>query len=204
MRYDDEGLERLLAGGNLSGAQYDRIEAQVMRRVAKPTPLRSIARAMPALALVAGMSAVALRLTSPESPSAEGASGFTAKGAGVESLHGAVELVCSGEPDRCRVEDTLLFVVDSDRASGYLNASVERIEPPSRDRVRLFPTKDGAAPHVEADRGTTVLAQGVRLASLPGPGLYRVDIWFSESHSASDEGRTRPGRRLQRMLRVLE
>lgn len=202
MRYDDDELERLLSGGHFSGAQYDRIEAQVMRRVVK-TPRFRLARVLPAVAVLAGVGGFALYMSSPGTPTTE-ESGFTPKGAVVASSRGAVELMCSGEQGRCGLGDTLMFVVDSGVASGYLNARAERVEPSSSEPVTLFPTSEGESPRVEPNRGTTVVPLGVRLASLRGPGLYRVEIWFSSSEAARDASRPPAEGRLEVMLRVVE
>jgi hypothetical protein len=176
MSYDDEDLERLLSQGCLGGATYDRIESSVMRRVL-PQPRRPrrawmLASLLPVAAALGGL---ALYLA----PSGKGtdAEGFTAKGAGA-SLAGAVELACATDRP-CRAGDTLVFVVDTNAVHGYLNASAQRVRPESSERIRFFPTESGASPRVEAGRGTTTAPQGVRLGESLGPGVYRVDIWFT-------------------------
>lgn len=206
MRYDEEEVERLLAGGYLSGAQYDRIEARVLRRVASQPARGGIRRVLPDLAAPLGgtalvVGALALHVGSSEPPAANAPS-FTAKGAAAAPKQGAVELVCSGAPRACTVDDTLMFVVNTSVASGYLHASAERVEPPSPERIWLFPTEDGESPRVEPGQGTTVVPQGIRLASLPGPGLYRVDIWFSEGKPLAERDRLRAERRLPVLLRI--
>lgn len=209
MRYDEEELERLLAGGYLGGAQYDRIESRVMQRVARAPGRRRLSRAWAGLALITLGGLVMVTRSFEFAP---GASGFTAKGARVEPAQAAVELVCSDEPPRaqgaekergagCIAESTLIFVVNSDVASGYLSARAERIDPPSHERIWLFPAADGTSPHVAPDRGTTVVPQGIRLASLPGPGVYRVDFWFSDGEPAREERRERSEQYLQLTLR---
>jgi len=176
MSHADEDLERLLAQGHLSGATYDRIEANVLERVA-PEPRRRrspwlCAAVLPAAAALGGLS---LFLGRP-APSAE--AGFTPKGSAT-ALAGAVELACSAER-ACRVGDTLVFVVDTGVARGYLNASAQRVEPPSAERIRLFPSARGESPRLAAGAGTTVVPEGVRLNGAFGPGVYRIDIWFSD------------------------
>jgi hypothetical protein len=105
--------------------------------------------------------------------------GFTAKGP-VASLTGAVELTCS--PERpCRQGDTLVFVVDTSVAHGYLNANAQRLESESSERIRLFPTESGESPRLEAFVGTTVVPDGLRLGEAFGPGKYRVDVWFTDT-----------------------
>lgn len=183
MPYADEDLERLLARGHLSGRAYDEIEARVMQAVApRPRVTRFqwvLAAALPVAAAVGGL---ALYLNRPGDSAESG--GFTAKGS-ESALAGAVELRCSTERT-CRVGDTLLFLVDSDVAHGYLNVTAQRISPPSPERVRFFPTVDGESPRVEAARGTIVVERGVRLGSSLGPGLYRVDIRWTDGAPSPD------------------
>lgn len=184
MSYKDEDLETLLAGGHLSGRAYDRIEARVMERVLpRPHATRLywlMAAALPAAAALGG---VALYMTGSE-PEPKPAGGFTAKGA-ADALAGAVELRCSAER-ACRPGDTLMFLVDTTKVHGYLNASAQRITPPSPERVRFFPTATGESPQVEATGGMTVVKQGVRLGPSLGPGVYRVDVRWTEAGPSTD------------------
>jgi len=178
MSYDDQDLERLLAQGSLSGAAYDRIEASVMRRVVPRDHLSRPTRILAALLpLAAALMGFALHLGRPSRELTDSA-GFTAKGADA-TLVGAVDLACSSERP-CRAGDTLVFVVDTGVVHGYLNASAQRIDPASPERVRFFPTEKGDSPRVEPGAGTLALPQGVRLGPSLGPGLYRVDIWFTD------------------------
>jgi len=198
MAYDDEDLERLLTRGSLGGASYDRIEASVMGRVLpqarRPRSTWLWASVLP----VAAAAGLALYLgTSSETPG--DSAGFTAKG-GDASLTGAVELACSSDRP-CRAGDTLVFVVDTGVVHGYLNASAQRIEPESPERVRFFPTEKGDSPRVESGTGTLALSQGVRLGQSLGPGVYRVDIWFTDDAPSPDRGK---GRATSVELRVEE
>jgi hypothetical protein len=184
MPYADDDIERLLARGNLSGRAYDEIEARVMRAVL-PRPRRSnfywvLAAAIPAVAALGG---VALYLGTPTEATSD-AGGFTAKGADT-SLSGAVELRCSGE-GACRAGDKLLFLVDTRVVHGYLNASAQRIEPPSPEKVRFFPTASGESPRLEDSGGMIVVDKAVRLGASLGPGLYRVDVWWTEAAPSAD------------------
>lgn len=184
MRFDDDDLENLLAGGHLSGRAYDRIEARVMERVL-PRPRASrfyflMAAALPVAAALGGV-ALYMRGQAAEPGSA---GGLTAKGAR-DPLAGAVELRCSAER-ACRAGDTLLFLVDTDRVHGYLNASAQRITPPSAERIRFFPTASGESPLVEATGGMTVVKQGVRLGPSLGPGVYRVDVRWTDTAPSTD------------------
>ena len=178
MSRGDERLEELLSSGHLSGAAYDRIEARVLARTARKEP-RAHARWLPLAAAICGT--MALLLVVGRTRQLPSGSGFTAKGEHAAASGGSVELACSSEDRPCRAGDTLMFLVDSGAHSGYLNASAVRLEPPSEERVWFFPTAEGDAPHVALGQGTVVAPQGIRLTAQQRPGLYRVDIWFSES-----------------------
>jgi hypothetical protein len=112
------------------------------------------------------------------------AGGFTAKGA-ADPFAGAVELRCSAER-ACRAGDTLMFLVDTSRVHGYLNASAQRVAPPSPERIRFFPTANGESPHVGAAGGMAVVKQGVRLGPSLGPGLYRIDVRWADAAAPAD------------------
>jgi hypothetical protein len=189
MSYDDADLERLLAQGNLGGPTYDRIEADVMRRVLPPTQNpRSPwiwAAILPAAAALGGL---ALLVETP-SNSATDPGGFTAKGSdGVPA--GSVELTCAADRP-CRAGDTLLFVIDTSIAHGYLNASAQRIEPASPERLHLFPTAKGESPRIDSGVGTVVVPEGLRLGGAFGPGVYRIDVWFTDTGPTPDPGQGR-------------
>jgi hypothetical protein len=190
MSHDDLDLERLLARGNLGGATYDRIESNVMQRVSAPTERRRPAWLWAAaLPLAAALGVLALFFRTPSEPATDSA-GFTAKGSNA-SPAGGVELTCAADRP-CRAGDTLMFVIDTSAAHGYLNASAQRIEPGSPERIRLFPTEKGESPRVEAGVGTTVVPQGLRLGPAFTPGVYRVDVWFTEAGPSPHPGEGRP------------
>jgi hypothetical protein len=177
MSHDDETLERLLAKGHLSGAAYDQIEARVMARTAGEPRPQSRQWWWAFAASACGASALVFALAGSEPPAAS--SGFTAKGAPAVPGLGSVELACSNDGRPCRRGDTLLFVVDSGLAAGFLSASAVRVEPPSVERIWFFPTSGGEAPFIAAGTGTVVASQGVRIGQDQVPGLYRVDIRFT-------------------------
>lgn len=184
MSYADEDLERLLAHGHLSGRAYDEIEARVMQSALPRAPVYRVRWTLAAaLPVAAAFAALALYLRGP-SEGAGSAGGFTVKG-GDPALAGAVELRCSKERT-CRPGDTLLFLVDTDVVHGYLNASAQRIEPSVTERVRFFPTESGESPRVEPAGGTIVVGKGVRLGKGFGPGLYRVDIRWTDDVPSLD------------------
>ncbi|HKO51458.1 MAG TPA: hypothetical protein VJV79_27305 [Polyangiaceae bacterium] len=184
MPYDEQDLEQLLAQGHLSGRAYDEIESRVMQRV---VPRARVARlywvlaaALPAAAAVGGL----LFYLGVPSRESNAGGGFTAKGID-SSFAGAVELRCSSER-ACRVGDTLLFLVDTGVAHGYLNASAQRISPPSPERIRLFPTESGESPYLEATGGMTVVDKGIRLQKALGPGVYRIDVRWTDAAPSPD------------------
>lgn len=188
MSHGDEHLERLLARGNLSGAAYDRIESNVMRRVL-PRPRAARAAWLWAAVLAALVALSGLVAYRGADWTATDSAGFTAKGS-LAPLSGAVELTCSAERP-CRPGDTLMFVVDTSVAHGYLNASAQRVEPRSSERIHFFPTERGESPRIEPGVGTKVVSQGLRLAGAFSPGVYRVDIWFTDDDPSPhpNEGR---------------
>ncbi len=187
MSHDDD-LERLLARGNLSGATYDRIESNVMRRVLpQPRAPRAAwlwAAVLPAAAALGGLAAY----RGTDGTTTDSA-GFTAKGSQAPPS-GGVELTCSAERP-CRIGDTLMFVVDTSVAHGYLNASAQRVQPPSRELIHLFPTEGGASPRIERGVGTSVVPQGLRLGNTFSPGVYRIQVWFTDDNPSPhpNEGR---------------
>lgn len=184
MSDNDDDIEGLLAGGHLSGRAYDQIEARVMERVLyRPQASRFYWVMAAALPVAAALGGVALYM-SGRAAEPEPAGGFTAKGA-FDPLAGAVELRCSTER-ACRAGDTLLFLVDTDRVHGYLNASAQRITPPSSERIRFFPTAGGESPRVETGGGMAVVKQGVRLGPSLGPGVYRVDVRWTDAAPSTD------------------
>ena len=189
MSHDDVDLERLLARGNLSGATYDRIESRVMQRVLPRTERRRPVWLWAALPAAAALGVLALFFRTA-SETASDPDGFTAKGSDT-SPTGGVELTCAANRP-CRAGDTLVFVVDTSVAHGYVNASAQRIEPASAERIRLFPTEKGESPRVEAGVGTTVVPQGLRLGPAFTPGLYRVDVWFTDTGPSPHPADGRP------------
>ncbi len=179
----DEDLERLLANGHLSGRAYDEIEVRVLDRVAPRARLTRFQWLLAAALPVTAAAGLAFSL-SREAIDSKESGGFTAKGS-EPALAGAVELRCSSER-ACRAGDTLFFLVNTDVAHGYLNASAQRISPPSIERIRFFPTEGGDSPRVEAAHGTIVVEKGVRLGPSLTPGVYRVDVRWTDGGPSPD------------------
>jgi hypothetical protein len=203
MAHSDEDLERILSNGHLSGREYDRIEAEVMRRVA-PDPERRRGRWLLAgLAAAGGVGACFFYLGVLAPRSAE-VSGFRAKGGAAAPAEGAVALSCPDAGGPCRLGETLVFAVDSSRVSGYLNAYAERVDPPGGERIGYFPTASGSAPRVAPGTGTVVLAQGVRLGSEHAAGLYRVHVWFSDEKPGRSADASSTEKTTSVLLRITE
>jgi len=164
-------LERLLARGYLSGAQYDEIEGRVIGRTAAPQRL-SLRRVAPAALGAASLAAaLALWLRAP--------SEFTAKG-GLAGGVGSIDISCN-RPNRhqCASGDTLAFIVNSATASGYLGAYAERVGDLKKERIWYFPGAGEAGPQVVPGAGTVVLPQGIRIGPEHKAGQYLLTVWLS-------------------------
>ncbi|HVR21285.1 MAG TPA: hypothetical protein VMS65_16340 [Polyangiaceae bacterium] len=176
---DDAELDHLLARGRLSGSQYDQIERRVLDQVA---PKR---RVWPLLAPAAALAAafclwIAAGRDLAQAPGAPPGNAFREKSGGTPT-RGVVSIGCGGaNPLVCRPGDTLMFSVSAVANAGYLVAYAERVGDPKKERIWYFPRTGATAPRVEAQAGTAVLPQGVRLGPPHVRGQYRVRAWLSE------------------------
>lgn len=178
---EDQRIERLLTGGYLSGEEYDAIEQRVLRTVAPASPGRRLRRVAPSA--VAGLSLAALVALGVGAPSH-----FTAKGGESTAAVGVFDISCNRAlVHQCGPGDTLVFLVNSRVASGYLGAYAERVGDPSGKRIWYFPNANGKGPHVDAGSGTTVLREGIRIGPEHGPGQYRLSVWLSVKPLARTE-----------------
>jgi hypothetical protein len=187
---DDRELNQILARGQLSGAEYDAIERNVLGQLeAKPrrTPWRALA---PAMAIAAGVCVWVLAKGPGEQHSVrretETQLGFSEKGEGegvLGSALGVVSAGCGGASRlACRLGDTLMFSVTANPTPVYLAAYAERSEEArGSSRIWYFPKKAGEAPRLAAQSGTAVFQEGVRLGPPHAPGRYRIVVWLSES-----------------------
>jgi hypothetical protein len=170
---EDSELNRLLARGRLSGAEYDAVEQRIFEAI---TPRRARAKwpfVGSALALAAGL---ALWLGLGSAPSHYGEKGGSTPAGGV------VGLGCPGAaPHTCRLGDTLLFSVLGNTAPVYVVAYAERLDASEPSRIWYFPHADGTAPRVEVAAGTNVAREGVRLGPPHVKGRYRVKVWLSDA-----------------------
>jgi hypothetical protein len=180
LKDDDVELDQLLARGRLSGTEYDQIEQRVLEH-AVPRRARWLWPTLLPAAALASAFAVWFLVVTPERPAADS---FTPRSAGtsLSSPIGLLELGCVGrEPGVCRLGDTLMFSLNGNTVSGFMGAYAERVGEPSAARIWYFPTADGTAPRLEAQSGTLVADQGVRLGPPHAPGQYQVTVWISET-----------------------
>jgi hypothetical protein len=173
--FADSELNQLLAGGRLSGSEYDRIEARVLERVRPERQPRFWFALAPATA-AASLLGVWLLGRNAEAPDA-----FTAKGNG-DSQRAVIDVGCEGpKPHVCRIGQTLMFSVGASERRGYLAAYAERVGVPAASRIWYFPARSGAQPRVDSSAVTRVLGEGVRLGAPHAAGRYRVHAWISET-----------------------
>lgn len=168
---EDERVERLLAGGYLSGSQYDAIEQRVLARTAKPRMGQVFRWVAPGALAVASVAALAVLLVRkpPE---------FNEKG--TDASLGVFDVSCK-RPLRhtCGSGETLAFLVNSALASGYLGAYAERVDDPSHSRIWYFPNAQGESPYIGRSSQTVVLPSGIRVGPEHRQGRYRVTLWLS-------------------------
>lgn len=178
---DDAELDQLLARGRLSGAQYDEIEQRVLDRVAPRAGVPRWAVIAPAAALAAGVALWVFSGAPGTGVPAAGPGGeFREKGSGRVS-QGAITIGCGAEARRaCRLGETLVFSVSGNPKPVYVVAFAERVDDP-KARIWYFPHADRPPPRAAGQGGTTVLAEGVRLAAPHARGKYRVKAWLSDS-----------------------
>jgi hypothetical protein len=166
----DDDLDLLLAGGHLSGAQYDSVEERVMSSVA-PRP-RRLLRWLPlaaAACCVLGASTLVVN---------EKDSGFRSKGSAMSQ--GLIALGCGREVSRvCRPDSTLMFTVNAAVVSGHFGGYATPVGMPSSARIWYFPNASGEAPFVSSGTGTVVLPNGIRIGPEHQSGRYQVTVWLS-------------------------
>ncbi len=187
LKDDDIELDQLLARGRLSGSEYDQIERSVLERTAPRRARWLWPTLVPAAALASAFAAWFLVVGGNAAPDS-----FTPRSGGtpLSSPIGLLELGCvGGAPGVCRLGDTLLFSLNGNTVSGFMGAYAERVGAPAAPgfgapaapRIWYFPTADGTAPRLDAQSGTVVAPQGVRLGPPHAPGQYQVTVWISEA-----------------------
>ena len=192
-RNDDLELNELLAGGQLSGTEYDAIEANVLERVApRSRSPRVFAVLLPGLGLAAAVALwVSASSRQPHQPSLDANDAFRAKGGNASGSTlpvGSVELGCASRPSgTCRLGDTLMFSINTSVASGYLAAFAQRGAGARGERIWYFPTAGGDAPRLTPGQGTRVVPQGVRLGAPHTPGRYTITVWLSDTAPSRED-----------------
>jgi hypothetical protein len=173
---DDDELDKLLARGHLSGAQYDSVEKRVLDRVA-PRP-KHLLRWLPLAAAGLVLGVATLHVTEDSS--------FRSKGSGPGPA--VINLGCGRELSRdCRAETTLLFTVNAALGSGHFGAYATPLDVPDGERIWYFPDASGKAPIVGPGAGTVVLPSGIRIGSEHASGRYRVTAWLSRQPLSREE-----------------
>jgi hypothetical protein len=182
---EDAELDRLLARGRLSGAEYDAVEQRIFERIAPRKARSPWAFVAPAVALAAAF-ALWIGLRSPQPEYAE-------KGGGTVT-GGVANVGCgSGGLHTCRLGDTLMFSVLGNVAPVYIVAYGQALDAPDSGRIWYFPRADGTALRVEAGAGTNVAPEGVRLGPPHVKGRYRVTVRLSEAALGREQAATLEG-----------
>jgi hypothetical protein len=167
----DRQIDALLARGDLSGPESDRIlETVLARRAHRPLWRRLLApvggltlATAAALLLVAGPFG---RGNTPE---------FAARGTGVGTDD--LDVACDGGTrSACPRGSTLLFVAREGAAAGYLAAWAEPIG--GGDRIWYF-SAEGEAPRIAPTTGTQPLSRGVLIGPEHATGEYRIHLVLS-------------------------
>jgi len=165
-------LDRLLAGGGMSGPALERALDGALQQAAPRARSRWVRPALwlaPAAAALLGVWLV-------RSPAPDGG-GFRAKGEAL-ALAPEVELVCgerTGNDLQCAHDAQLYFRVSGNAGAGYLSAVAEDA---TGQRVWFFPT--ASAPSVPLAGGPEphLAPRSIKLAGVPA-GQYRVSVWVS-------------------------
>ena len=173
---DDDGLDRKLARGGLSGPEKDRILERVLEGVpeARAADRRRWFR-MPAVLVAAAGAAAAMALVlvadrDGGGPATEAKAGNAFRAKGADEGGPAVDVACA---HHCRPGDTILFRVGHLDTAAYLNAFAEA---PDGERIWYFPSEASAAPRLEPTDGMTIVPRGVRLGPEHGPGPHAVHV----------------------------
>lgn len=172
-------IDELLSGGHLPARAYDEIFERVLA-AAHPPPPRMPWWRRPWMLAPAGTLAVALGVWLIASPSPPQGTGFATKGGSRSAQVPAISVACGSLAGaRCRIGDTMMFVVPPSSPGGYLVAYAERTEEPKGDRIWYFPDAAGRLPLVRGSGSTAVLEQGVKVGPEHRPGTYRIVLWLT-------------------------
>ena len=169
-------LDEILSGGHLAPRAYDQIFERVLDAAQRPQVgwtrrLRWMLIPSGALAAALGVWLIFFRIESGT---------FTSKGDDQLLAATGVELACQASGGaRCRLGDTMMFMVSPSAASGYLGAYAQRTDDLTGERIWYFPDAQGKAPFVTPGEATTFLQEGVRVGPEHRPGTYRVFLWLA-------------------------
>jgi hypothetical protein len=169
----DRQIDSLLARGDLSGAESDRILENVLnRRAHRPLWRRLLVPAGGSLTLATA--AVLLLVAGPWS--GRKTEEFSARGTGV--AHDDLDVACmNGSRFACPRGSTLLFAAREGAPSGYLAAWAE----PARggERIWYFSAEGEVSRIAPPATGTQPLSRGIRIGPEHSPGEYRVHLVVS-------------------------
>jgi hypothetical protein len=170
--FSDRQLDSLLARGDLSGPESDRIlETVLARRARRPLWRRLL---IPVGGLTLATVASLLFVVGPLRDA--GSSGFAARGGGTGPDD--LDVAClNGSRSSCPKGATLLFAARAGAPSGYLAAWAEPVG--GGERIWYF-SADGESPRIAAaSTGAQPLTRGVRIGPEHAPGEYRVHLVLS-------------------------
>jgi len=177
-------MDRLLAGGKLSGPEADaileRIHATLEREEKRRSPVRAI-RYWAGAALAAA-AAVLLVVYLPRGPVEQRGHQLE------EGVLGAKLVVrCSpGTLEACPKSSSLAFTLSGGRADGFLSAYAEPVGHDG-ERVFYFSKEDGSVRLGVTAQGKGVTERVVRLPAGQRPGRYRVRAVLAERALSRDE-----------------
>ena len=177
-------MDRLLAGGKLSGPEadaiLDRIHATLEREEKRQRPVRAI-RYWAGAALAAAAAAL-LVVYLPRGPGEQG---------GDENEEGELgpklAVRCSGGTlEACPKSSSLVFTLSRGRADGFLSAYAEPVGHDG-ERVFYFSKEDGSVKLGVAAGGKGDAEHTVRVPAAQRPGRYRIHAVLAERALSRDE-----------------
>ena len=188
-------MDRLLAGGELSGPEADAIEKRVFealdRAEGRKRPARVI-RYWPvaAGAVLAAAAAVVLVVRGGVGVGVEPGVGPMQHEDGVMGAT-KIEISCAdGTLAACPVTSSLVFAVSGNRRAVFLSAYAERVGTEGA-RVFYFAKHGGGVDIAAAAKGARAPEAKVRLSPEHEPGRYRVHAFVADRVLGPDEMRSK-------------
>ena len=177
-------MDRLLAGGKLSGPEadaiLDRIHATLEREEKRGRPVRAI-RYWAGAALAAA-AAVLLVVYLPRNPGEQHEHQLEEG-----EMAPVLALRCSGGTlSACPASSELVFVLRGQRAAGFLSAYAEPIGHDAQ-RVFYFSKQDGSVELAVPADGSRASERPVRMPAVQGPGRYRLYAVVADRPLAREE-----------------